>query len=269
MGAGCVGDRNGKWCCLCSDPAKSESSDSHSEVTYVDNPESRARVAFTASHLPFGSEIRSTKVSVKWVSPVTCAGALHAMELSTLIQALAPSLSFRTYVKSTLIESHSVSQLLINLASDNKSLRFASVYLLFVVLTPQMSELVAYFVQEQGLESLRVVVNSDKSDEVVRTIWAIALNCAQIEKSESVIPLFQALINRFPYMEVKSCIEAVLNALKETDEDVTEQLRGLGLLSSVRKLRKSLEKHSENANLLSEIEDLCSRMSRSTHVESV
>ena len=99
-GAGCCGVRKGDNCCDYEDNYKTESDTTIVQVETEDGPEARERVKRNAGSLAMGVTTVPKKVPEKWISPVTCQGAVAAMELSALAQSFSSSLSFRTHLKS-------------------------------------------------------------------------------------------------------------------------------------------------------------------------
>jgi len=266
-GAGCCGVRKGDNCCDYEDNYKTESDTTIVQVETEDGPEARERVKRNAGSLAMGVTTVPKKVPEKWISPVTCQGAVAAMELSALAQSFSSSLSFRTHLKSCLIQSQSLPQLLANLACTEKSLRLASVHCLCLVLTPQQSELISEFLKIGGVQELAVFLEREKGDGVVASVWSIALAIGQLQEGGTINPelisLLHSLVHKFARMKSTEHIRNVVTALGGAEGVVLQQLKEAGLAQAARRLKMRVGRREETAGLVEEVEEVYSLASQS------
>lgn len=259
MGTGCCGVRKGGKCCDW-DNYKIEP-DTAVQVETVDGPEARERVKRNASSLALGVTIAPRTVTEKWISPLTCQGAVAAWELAALTQSFSSSLSFRTHLKSCLIQSQSLTQLLANLSASDKSLRLASLHCLCLVLTSQQAELTSEFLKTEGVQELTALIEREKGDGVVATVWSIALAIGQLQEEEvtrnpELISLFQQLVHKFAHMKSTEHIRIVVAAISKAEGVVLQQLREAGLAQAAQKLKTRVGRREETSGLTEEVEEV-------------
>lgn len=261
-GVGCCGKRKGDNCCTCGEDYKTEPDIwLEMQVDITDGPEVREKVKRIADSLKLITAVSPRKVSEKWISPLTCQGAVAAMELSALTQALSSSLSFRTHLKSTLIESKSLPQLLTNLSCADKSLRLASLHFLCLLLSPQQSELTSEFLKAGGLQELSAFLGREKGDGVLATTWRIALMIGQLQetgtKNPELISLYQILVYKLRHMKSDEHIHSVAKAISEAGAVVLRQLREVGLAQGVQRLRERMGRKQETPEeLVAEVSEV-------------
>ena len=261
-GVGCCGMRKGDNCCNCEEDYKTEPDFwLELQVNTTDGPEVWEKVKRTADSLKLVTAVSPRKVSEKWISPLTCQGAIAAMELSALTQSLSSSLSFRTHLKSTLIEYKSLPQLLTNLSCSDKSLRLASLHLLCLVLSPQQSELTSEFLKAGGMQELSAFLGREKGDGVLASTWRIALTIGRLQetgtKNPELISLFQVLVYRLRHMKSEEHIRTVVKAIGEAGDVVLLQLREVGLAQGTQRLRERMGRRQETPEeLVAEVNEV-------------